>query len=91
MANEFDPYREALVIEHITDWPEDRYGLNTQQQQCVETVLHGNPQSATELTYVRLPTGFCRRIRVTTDDLARILGQDMTASTQGHAPEKHHG
>ena len=23
MPNEFDPYREALVIEAVTDWPEE--------------------------------------------------------------------
>ena len=90
MVNEFDPYREALVVEHMTLWPSDHYGLNSQQQQYVEAVLHANPQSAAELMYVRLPTGFCRRIKVTSEDTNRILGQNVPASTQ-QAPENEDG
>lgn len=91
MANEFDPYREALVVEQVTLWPDDCYGLNREEKQTVESTLHKEPQLAAELSYLRLATGFVRRIKVTSHDVSRILGratssprQDQDAVEQGH-------
>jgi len=92
MANEFDPYREALVVEQVTIWPDDGYGLDRQNRQKVEAALHSHPKSATELTYVRLPTGFCRRIRVTPEDITQILGTGPLPPQHNQTLlEKHHG
>jgi len=72
MANEFDPYREALVVETRTIWPDEYDHWDEAQRERIEQLLHAQPQAASELEYERLHTGFCRVIRVTADDLARV-------------------
>jgi hypothetical protein len=72
MANAFDPYREALVVETSTIWPEEYDAWDANQRAAIEQQLHADPQSASSLDYVRLHTGFCREITVTTEDLERV-------------------
>jgi len=72
MADKFDPYREALVVETETVWPEGLAELSPKERRTVETRLHAEAQHAAELEYVRLPTGFGRRITVTAQDLERL-------------------
>lgn len=69
MANAFDPYREALVVEIATIWPDEYDDLDEAQKQRIEQQLHADPQAASEMDYVRLHTGFCRQITVTPADL----------------------
>ncbi len=68
----FDPYREALVVETNTIWPEELDTMEPQQRASAEERLHAEPQKAARLEYVRLPTGFCRQITVTAEDLERL-------------------
>ena len=72
MGDDFDPYREALVVETATVWPEDCAGLSPADRAEVEKRLHAEAEKATEMEYVRLHTGFCRRITVTAEDLDRL-------------------
>jgi hypothetical protein len=74
MANAFDPYREALVIETQTVWPGDLPGAPQDEsgRRPIEERLHADPAHAGELQYVRLQTGFIRQITVTADDLERF-------------------
>jgi hypothetical protein len=72
MANEFDPYREALVVEKHTVWPEGVNGADPQRRAELEGRLHAAPQEAASLEYVRLHTGFARQITVTEADLERL-------------------
>ncbi len=72
MPNAFDPYREALVVETSTIWPDEYEGWTTDQRHQVEHRLHAEPQSAAEMDYVRLHTGFCRQITVTPQDVDRV-------------------
>ncbi|HEX3998955.1 MAG TPA: hypothetical protein VHX65_10420 [Pirellulales bacterium] len=72
MANEFDPYREALVVEHVTIWPDEYDDWSLFERQRVEALLHSEPQQAAQLDYIRQHTGFCRQITVTTEDLDRV-------------------
>jgi hypothetical protein len=72
MANAFDPYREALVVETSTIWPEEYEDLDAAQRARIERALHSEPQSASDLDYVRLHTGFCREITVTSNDMERV-------------------
>jgi hypothetical protein len=72
MGDKFDPYREALIVEKMTIWPDDIAEMNDTERERIETQLHANPQEAAELTYVRLPSGFARHISVTADDLERL-------------------
>lgn len=72
MANAFDPYREALVVETSTIWPDVYDGWDEASKLRVEQRLHADPKSAADLDYVRLHTGFCRQITVTPEDLERI-------------------
>jgi hypothetical protein len=74
MPDKFDPYREALVIEQSTVWPETLaaapQGANERDQ--IAARLHADPAHAAELEYVRLHAGFHRKITVTAQDLERL-------------------
>ncbi len=72
MANEFDPYREALVMETSTIWPEEHDDLEPAERWRIEERLHAEPQKAADLLYVRTHTGFSRQITVTSEDLNRV-------------------
>jgi hypothetical protein len=74
MAKAFDPYREALVVETKTVWPDDLAGAPQSQEdrRRLEERLHADPAQAEGLQYVRLHTGFIRQITVTAADLARL-------------------
>ena len=72
MANAYDPYREALVVERLTLWPDEYEGWNESQRSEVESRLHAEPQAAADLDYVRMHTGFCRQITVTAEDISRL-------------------
>lgn len=72
MSNEFDPYREALVMETETIWPDEFDGWEQGDKYRVAMALHAAPAQAAELTYLRTHTGFCRQITVTPADLERV-------------------
>jgi hypothetical protein len=72
MPNEFDRYRDALVMEQITIWPEEYDGWDAADRARVEARLHAEPEQAAELRYERQHTGFSRVITVTPADIARI-------------------
>jgi hypothetical protein len=74
MPNTFNPYREALVIETMTVWPEDLPGapLGDSARRRIEERLHVDPARAGELEYIRLHAGFIRKITVTAADLERL-------------------
>jgi hypothetical protein len=72
MADKYDPYREALVIEEFTVWPDEYADLDAGQRQRIERQLHAEPAKAASMTYERLHTGFARVITVTADDMARV-------------------
>lgn len=72
MGNEFDPYREALVVEAETVWPVEFDDWEYSARRRVEERLHAQPEQAAELTYERRHSGFCRMITVTPTDLERV-------------------
>jgi hypothetical protein len=72
MSNEFDPYREALVVETSTVWPEEYDDWEPADRQRAEELLHAEPDKAAQLEYVRMHTGFQRQITVTPEDLERL-------------------
>lgn len=72
MPDKFDPYREALVVETATLWPDGLPSLAAADRQRVEAALHAEPDKATHLEYARLHTGFSRQITVTAEDLQRL-------------------
>jgi hypothetical protein len=72
MADKFDPYREALVMETTTIWPDEYQELETAEKQRIEKALHAAPENCPELAYIRTHTGFCRQITVTEDDVERV-------------------
>ena len=74
MADKFDPYREALIMEHETVWPEEYDHLESEEKVRLEEALHADPENASHLEYVRVHTGFSRRITVTPEDLERVEG-----------------
>lgn len=72
MANAFDPYREALVVEQHTIWPEEFDAYDDADKDRVAALLHADPRACASLDYTRLHTGFCRDITVTQADLDRL-------------------
>lgn len=72
MADKFDPYREALVVEVDTQWPEEYDDWNLSQRSELGRRLHEHPEEASHLEYLRTHTGFCRRIVITADDIERM-------------------
>jgi hypothetical protein len=74
VADTFDPYREALVMELNTIWPDGFDELSAAEKARIESALHAAPDKCSHLEYVRSHTGFCRQITVTPDDIARIGG-----------------
>jgi hypothetical protein len=74
VADKYDPYREALVMETETVWPADLAPLSPAKKLQVEAALHGEPQHVAQLDYVRTHTGFCRKITVTQADVERVGG-----------------
>ena len=72
MADTFDPYREALVMETTTIWPAQFDDLPAVEKRKIEDRLHEKPELCAELEYVRTHTGFCRQITVTTADVERV-------------------
>jgi hypothetical protein len=73
MGEPIDSYREALVVETATVWPEQFAHVGPAERQRLEPLLHAEPARAAEIEYVRLYTGFCRRITVTQADLERLI------------------
>ena len=74
MPDKFDPYREALIMEQETVWPEEYDHLELDEKHRLEELIHADPENAAALEYIRVHTGFCRRITVTQDDLERVEG-----------------
>ena len=72
MPDKFDPYREALVVEENTIWPEGYESIDLDERQRIERALHEAPGNASQLSYVRVHSGFCRQISVTEDDIERV-------------------
>jgi hypothetical protein len=72
MPNTFDPYREALVVEQHTVWPDAYEDWSAADRARVEARLHASPQEAADLDYLRQHTGFARVITVTPEDLERL-------------------
>ena len=72
MPNEFDAYRDALVVEQATIWPDAFDDWEAADRAKVETALHADPKNCAELSYLRQHTGFCRQITVTEADLDRL-------------------
>jgi hypothetical protein len=72
MADDFDPYREALVVETATIWPDEYDDWEPSERRKVEVRLHAEPDKAAHLDYIRQHTGFRRQITVTPQDLERL-------------------
>lgn len=72
MADKFDPYREALVIEAETTWPDEYQDWDVAKRGAFERKLHAEPEAAATIQYIKTYTGFCRTIEVTPDDVARL-------------------
>jgi hypothetical protein len=74
VADKFDPYREALVMEISTIWPAEYEDLSAAERARLESKLHADPATCAGLEYVRTHTGFCRQITVTPADVERVSG-----------------
>ena len=72
MADKFDPYREALVMEQVTHWGDTFDDLDPIERERLALELHKTAEAAINLAYERTHTGFCRVITVTQEDLQRL-------------------
>lgn len=74
VADKFDPYREALVMEINTIWPAELGDMAAGDRNAIERKLHDDPAACSQLEYVRTHTGFCRQITVSQADIDRVRG-----------------
>ena len=74
MPDKFDPYRERLVVETTTVWPEEYDELEPAEKIRLARALHADPQQCAHLEYIRQHTGFTRLITVTALDIERLGG-----------------
>lgn len=74
MTRTLDPYRESLVVQTRTVWPEALVAchLDEEARQRIAVALHANPAASAHLKYERLYTGFCREITVSPGDIHRL-------------------
>ncbi len=72
MPDDFDPYREALIVETTTVWPDEYDDWEPSDRRAIEVRLHAEPDKASQLDYIRQHTGFRRQITVTPQDLERL-------------------
>ena len=52
MADQFDPYREALIVEVETAWPEEYDDWEPTERARVERLLHQSPEQASQLRQI---------------------------------------
>ena len=69
MADKFDVYREALVVEEDTIWPE---GVEVANKATTHRALHDSADQCAGIEYVRVYTGFCRKITASAEDIQRV-------------------
>ena len=74
MADTFDPYREALIVETITVWPPELDDIDPARKTVIEEAVHADAAKCANLEYLRVHTGFCRQIQVTEADVQRVGG-----------------
>ena len=95
MANykKFDPRLESLVVETRTVFDPEveseiqqfdeqldaKAGQDVDTQQKLSSLIHSQPQLATQIFYERAPTGFTREITVTREDLERLFTEIASA------------
>ncbi len=82
MPDKFDPYREALVVEVQTVWPEELSDVAEAERERIEAILHADPARAANLHYIRMHTGFCRQITVSAEDLDLVGADDPSRQKQ---------
>jgi hypothetical protein len=81
MSDKFDRYREALVVETETIWPSEFDNMDEAEKGRQRQMLHADPARCAQLEYVRVHTGFCRRITVTTKDIERLKADTASFGT----------
>jgi|TARA_B100000700_G_scaffold220813_1_gene243059 hypothetical protein len=69
VADKYDVYREALVMEEDTVWPED---VEIANKAIIHRALHDGAEDCASIEYVRTHTGFCRRITASAEDIQRV-------------------
>lgn len=73
MPDRFDPYREALVLETETLWSDEAAAdVPVAERATFERRLHAEASEAEHIDYIRLHTGFQRRITVMAGDVERL-------------------
>ena len=48
MPDKFDPYREALVMETSTIWPEEYEPLDPRKKEKIAAAVHADPENAAQ-------------------------------------------
>ena len=70
--DEFNPYREKLVMEIKTLWSPECGNLPAEERARIARIVHDDAEHVSQLRYVRSHTGFIREITVTPADLERL-------------------
>lgn len=73
--NKFDRRVDSLVVETRTKFASDVVGLSAEDSKWVAAAIHAKPELASQISYERAHTGFCREITVTAADISRLYEQ----------------
>ena len=82
MSNVFDPYREALVVEQHTIWPDAYEDWSTTDRQRIESLLHvrlGEPSEEGADLLSRLPDDGQERLLLRAISLSHGIAVDQPA------------
>jgi hypothetical protein len=72
MPDTYDPYREKLIVETNTIWPDAFDYVEPVDRARIAAAVHAKPDAASNLEYVRIHSGFCRQITISAEDIARV-------------------
>lgn len=68
----FDRRVDSIVAELRTEWSPEVPDLSADRRKQIARWLHAHADQAAKIAYDRTPTGFCRTITVTAEDVERV-------------------
>jgi hypothetical protein len=82
----FDRRVNSIVAELRTEWSPDVPDLPADRRGKIARWLHAHADQAAKVAYDRTPTGFCRTITVTAEDVERAAESRAPGEIRPGAP-----
>lgn len=82
----FDRRVDSIVAELRTEWSPEVPDLPADRRREIARWLHAHADQAAKIAYDRTPTGFCRTITVTAEDVERVAEGEVPSERRPGAP-----